>query len=116
MHPNLRQDPDNIGKAVLTSESDCIDEHMLQLPTVNPMDSICQKFVHMINGSPHKAEVIEELEDNKFLVQIADGGREESLTYNDILDGMDAENNPQDNDPFQLFKSVLDHGKNNKGR
>ncbi len=38
------------------------------------------------------------------------------MTYNEILEKMDTENNEQDNDQMLMFRSVLDHRKNAKGR
>ena len=116
LHPNIRQDPNQCRKEILISESDCIDKDKLTLPTINPENIVGKKFIHIINDNPHKAKVIEELEDRKYLVQIADGEQEEILTYNEILNKLDTDYNHRDNDAVQMFKDIVDHKKKGKGK
>ena len=71
---------------------------MPELPTIHPLQKahhpllidpenmIGFQFVKEHNGFPHKAKVIEEMEElGKFLVAIGDGDREEIIEYNEIM-------------------------------
>jgi hypothetical protein len=50
------------------------------------MDIIGKQFIKTHNGFPHKAEVLQPMEDGtKFLIALGDGEREEILTYNEIM-------------------------------
>src|SRR5215210_256288 len=54
--------------------------------TVDPQHLIGFQFTKNHNEFPHKAHAIEQLEDKtKYLVSLGDGGREEIMTYNDIM-------------------------------
>ena len=61
---------------------------------------------------PHKVKVMEELQDNKFLVQIGDGKREEILTYNEIIEYVDNALNPEEQDQAFGFQGIIDHRTN----
>ena len=86
------------------------------LPTFDPSDIVGKKFLKDVNGSPHKAEVVEEVDQINFKVVIGDGDREEILTYNEIMDFVDKKWNPEDNDQTFMFESILDHRKAKNGK
>ncbi len=113
-HPNHRI---NEGQeAPLASEVDHLDQSRLRLPTIDPNQIMGKQFIKNVHGNPHKAKVIEELEEGKYLVKIGDGEREEILTYNEILDYIDTKENEEDNENMFIFESILDHriGKDKK--
>ena len=84
-----------------------------ELPTFDPQDIIGKKFIKHHNGIPHKAEVLEPMEDGaKFLVALGDGDREEIMTYNDILNLVEEELD-EDNEHVWSFEAVLGHRKHN---
>ena len=55
-------------------------------PIIDFLNIIGYQFVKTYNGFPHKAKVIELMEDEtKYLVALGDGDREEIMTYNETL-------------------------------
>ena len=113
-HPNLREN--QLEAPVITAESDVIDAAKLVLPTVNPADILGKKFIKQVNGHPHKAEVVETLENGKFLVKIGDGDREDIMAYNEILDHFEKSQDDAAEDDLFMFDEVIDHRLNSKGK
>ena len=75
------------------------------------------QFVKKHNGFPHKAKVIEELEEpGKFLVGIGDGDREEIMEYNDIMTFVEDQLTQDEDDQAWIFEAILDHRKTKKGK
>src|SRR5687767_5298274 len=92
------------------------EKDLRQLPTFDPQDLIGKKFIKHHNGIPHKAEVLEPMEDGtKFLVGLGDGDREEIMTYYDILNLVE-EDLDEDNNHVWSFEAVLGHRKLLEGR
>ena len=98
-------------------------------PTVNPIETkisskliipeniVGYQFIKEHNNTPHRAKVIETLDDGaKYLVQIGDGDREEILTYNEIVNLV--ENQFQEDEEQQIwsFEDVIDHRKGSDGK
>ena len=102
---------------VLESEADVLDIDRLSLPTIDPTEIISTKFIKEIHGHPHKCEVVEELDNAKYLVKVGDGQCEEILTYNKILSHTHTHQKEtlDNNDQTFMFESILDHCKG-KGR
>ena len=73
LHPNRRVRSQDESHDVLESEVDCLDIERLTLPTVDPTNILGAKFIKSVHGHPHKCEVIEELDDAKYIVRIGDG-------------------------------------------
>ena len=66
------------------------------------------------NGFPHKAHVIEQLEDKtKYLVSLGDSGREEIMTYNDIMNLGEDQLSHCDEEQAWTFEAILNHRKVN---
>ena len=111
IHPNrrvrFRDDP--VPRDVLESEADVLDIDRLKLPVVDPSVIIGTKFIKEIHGHPHKCEVMEELDDSKYIIRIGDGQRGDIVMYNEILNRMERGNNPEDNDQVYTFETILDH-------
>ena len=76
---------------------------------MDPADIIGTKFIKEIHGHPHKCKVTEALDDTKYLVKVGDGQQEEILTYNEILNQQDQQENTDNNDKTFMFESILDH-------
>lgn len=120
VHPNRRaaKDLEDRDDAIMTT----LHEQMKRegsnadLPTFDPTEIVGKKFLKDINGNPHKAEVVEQVDPTRFKVVIGDGDREEILTYNEIMDFIDKKWNPDDNEQTFIFESVLDHRKGQNGR
>ena len=112
-HPNHRANSDNQSPA-LASEVDHLDQSRLRLPTFNPNDILGRQFIKRLHGEPHKAEVIETLEEDKYLVRIGDGGREEILAYNEILNFLEEQEKDKEQDNSFIFEEIPDHRLNNK--
>ena len=92
------------------------------IPTVNPMilpapkDIVGFQFIKKHNGFPHKAKVIETMDEgDKFLVSLGDGEREEIITYNEILGLVEAQLDQDEGKQTWTFESILDHRKTKKG-
>ena len=101
---------------MITSEADVLDQNKLTLPTIKPCELLGNKYIKKTNRSPHKVEVKEMLEDNKFLIDIADGEREEIMTYNELMDYYEAQDKKDDPEEQEWsFEDVLDHRKNKSG-
>ena len=80
------------------------------------MNIIGYQFVKEHNGFPHKAKVIEALDDGtKYLVSLGDGDREEIMTYNDILNLVENSLSENPDDHAWTFEEILDHRKKARG-
>jgi len=87
---------------------DTIPEQQLKMPYVDPKNLIGFKFISSIDGNPFFTQVKEQLEDNKYLVSLGDGEREDIMTYNQIMDMI----NDKLIDPeagIWAFDDILDH-------
>jgi len=86
-------------------------------PTIDPNNIVGYQFIKNHNGFPHKAKVIEPMEDGtKYLVALGDGEREEILTYNEILNLVEAQLDESEEEQAWAFEAILDHRKNKKGK
>ncbi len=111
LHPNQREDQQERTDAVITSVTDDLDQARLNLPIFNPAEMVGQKFIKDVNQLPHKAKVIEQLGDGKYLIQIADGDREEIMTYNEIVDHINRQLDGNNEEDTFIFDQVIDHRK-----
>ena len=88
------------------------DSKLKKHPTIDPLNIIGYQFVKNHNGFPHKAKVIEPLEDGtKYLVALGDGDREEIMTYNDILNLVETQISEEEDDHAWSFEAILEHRK-----
>ena len=72
---------------------------------------IGKKFIKEHNGFPHKVEVLVPMADGtKFLVALGDGECKEVMTYNEILNMVEAELD-ENNEYVWSFEAVLGHKK-----
>ena len=70
------------------------------------------QFTKDHNGFQHKAHAIEQLGDKtKYLASLGDGGREEIMTYNDIMNLVEGQLNQGDEEQVWTFEAVLNHRK-----
>ena len=92
------------------------DSQLTNHPFIDPLNIIGYQFVKTHNGFPHKAKVIEALEDGtKYLVALGDGDREEIMTYNDILNLVEAQVSEEEDDHAWSFEAILDHRQKKHG-
>ena len=75
------------------------------------------QFIKEHNKFPHKAKVIEALEDGtKYIVQLGDGDREEILTYNEIIALAESQIQDNEEDKIWSFESIEDRRKGSDGK
>ena len=86
IHPNRRVRSRDDEKFKLESETDTIDVTQLNLSDVDPQEVIGRAYIKDINGHPHKIKVKEQLGEGKHLAEVGDDTKEETITYNEILD------------------------------
>ncbi|MGH3056064.1 MAG: hypothetical protein ACRDL7_13910, partial [Gaiellaceae bacterium] len=100
-------------KEILTCYSDEVSTEKLTLPTVDPNNLLGFKFVHMFAGDPFRAEVVNKLPDDKFLVALGAGVREEIMTYNEIIQIVSRQLKEDLNygEREQTYKKICDHWK-----
>ena len=84
---------------------------------IDPENIIRFQFVKEHNGFPHKAKVIEEMEEpGKFLVAIGDGDSKEIMEYNEIINFVEDQLSNKADDQAWIFEAILDHRRNKKGK
>ncbi|HEY9708217.1 MAG TPA: hypothetical protein V6D48_08435 [Oculatellaceae cyanobacterium] len=129
-HQNLCQAGGEIAGPPAAGTQDAHDfVHLPNLPTIDPLQKahhpvvidpkniIGFEFVKTHNGFPHKAKVIEELEEpGKFLVALGDGEREEIMEYNEIMNFVEDQLSNDEEDQIWTFEAILNHRKNKKGK
>ena len=99
------------GRQALDSESEilCLRGDLSkckELPSFNPDDFLGCNIVRERNGTPQRAIVKENLEDEgKFLIEFVNGG-EELMNHNNIIKARDKEG-----DQLWVHKQILDHPK-----
>ena len=120
IHPNLRATVPKIDERstdrpdVITAESDVVPIERRRLPSIDPSELLGHNFLHTHQDSPYKATVVDITDDNKFVVALGDGEHEEIMTYNELMDAMEAVTSPSDDDAENqvwTFETVLDHHK-----
>ena len=85
--------------------------------SVDPNNIVGFQFVKEHNGFPHRAKVIEPLDEGaKYLFALNDGEREEILTYIEILDYIETEMQQDQDDQAWTFDNITDHRKNKSGK
>ena len=85
--------------------------------TVDPENMVGFQFVKEHNGFPHKARVLQEMEEpGKYLVAIGDGDREEIMEYNDIMNFVEEQLTQDEEDQAWTFEAILNHRKTKKGK
>ena len=121
-NPNLRAlAPDGLKHAaaepLIVSECDVIDPSVLKLPSIDPDKLLGFTFTKDYGGDTFRAEVVDRLEDDKFLVQLGGGdGREEIMAYNELLDLFNSVYTDDDEDAnLWTYDKILDHRKGPNG-
>ena len=117
LHYNLRQ-----GEGEESGTQ--VDQTTFTAPTVNPIqtkltpnNNVRYQFIKEHNNFPHKAKVIEALDNGtKYLVEIGDGDREEVLTYNEIVNMTESQLQDNEEDQIWSFEEVMDHRKGRNGK
>ena len=111
-------DQDEPPDPILTSESDHLDPSKIRYPTVDIDKLMGYQFTHKGNDGDYKAIVKEHLEDeDKFVIALGDGERNEVITYNDLLDkywkneSIDKQYDEHDGERSWTFEDIIGHRK-----
>ena len=124
LHPNMRMADGEVGSTksenysedkekptILQSESDHIDITKLRLPTFEPEKYIGYQFVYEDQeGQKIRAKVKEIMPENRYLIELGDGMKEDVITYNGLMDYVERNMNP-DGEQTWMFEKILDHRK-----
>ena len=118
LHENKRQAD---GEVLLTSnattpvtvnndDSD-IPNHVV--PDINPLDLVGYEFVHKLGEHGYRAKVTEYFEDqNKYLISIGDGSKEEIMSYNEMIDAVNKRLDDEyldDHERLWIIDEIVDH-------
>ena len=72
--------------------------------------SLVFRFIKGRGNDAYRAEVLRQLDEDreKFIVKIGDSGREEIFQYNELLQEMERQKDPG-NEEIHIFKDIIDH-------
>ena len=103
----------SVAGPLIVSESDVIDLSLLKLPLIDPDMLLGFTFTKDYGGDTFCAEVVDRLEDDRFLVQLGGGdGREEIMAYNELIDLFNAKYTDDDEEAnLWTYDKVQDHHK-----
>ncbi|MGH3055873.1 MAG: hypothetical protein ACRDL7_12945, partial [Gaiellaceae bacterium] len=109
--PNQRLDEEI--KDLFECYSDRIEDTQLKLPTVDPASLIGFQFIRDYRGDKFRAKVKCPVSDDKFLVELGDGQREEIMAYNELIQLVDQQltDEPDDGEKLWTYKKVQNHRK-----
>jgi len=94
-----------------------VDDTVNPQPTIDPQDLIGTFVRYELNGVSYRARIARRLLDDKFVLELPDGGRDEIVTYNDLvalLNRLGAEDEAEDGDQAWTFSEILEHRMNKK--
>ena len=86
-------------------------------PTLSPTDILGTKFIIQRGEDNYRAEVVDKIDHelDKYLVKIGDSGREEILSYNDLIHTIEKQSKGDDpGSKVWIFKEIIKHCCNNK--
>jgi len=128
--PDLEDDPasampDNIivrGSSDISTtptEPKNEDDDVREPLTIDPQDLIGTFIRYDINGVTYRAKVARRLQENKYLLELPDGAREEIVNYNDIINAINrknSDNEADEGDRTWTFSNILNHRTNKENK
>ncbi|MGH3053775.1 MAG: hypothetical protein ACRDL7_02215, partial [Gaiellaceae bacterium] len=78
---------------------------------IDPRDLVGYKFITDVRGDSFSAQVTENLDNERFVVALGKGEREEIMLYNDLVQLVEKQitDDPDDGDCVWMYDAILDH-------